>query len=74
MTDYLTSYKGNSIEYDAAGNPVKYAGTSINNELAAGDMTWNGNLLTSFKTSSNLYQYTYDGDGKEHQKFVMIQW
>lgn len=68
MTDYLTSYKGNSIEYDAAGNPVKYAGTSINNELAAGDMTWNGNLLTSFKTSSNLYQYTYDGDGKRTSK------
>lgn len=68
MTDYLTSYKGNSIEYDAAGNPVKYAGTSINNELAAGDMTWNCNLLTSFKTSSNLYQYTYDGDGKRTSK------
>jgi RHS repeat-associated protein len=68
MTDYLTSYKGNSIEYDAAGNPVKYAGTSINNELADGDMTWNGNLLTSFKTSSNLYKYTYDGDGKRTSK------
>lgn len=68
MTDYLTSYKGHSIEYDAAGNPVKYAGTSINNELADGDMTWNGNLLTSFKTSSNLYQYTYDGDGKRTSK------
>ena len=31
-------------------------------------MTWNGNLLTSFKTSSNLYKYTYDGDGKRTSK------
>lgn len=67
MTDYLTRFNGNIISYDSAGNPVRYAGKSMLGDVY-GDMEWNGNLLTSFSTSSSQYVYTYDGDGRRTSK------
>lgn len=78
MTDYLTSYNGSPIEYDKSGNPTKYSAraykyiirnikTDVND--IKGEMTWNGNLLTSFVNSKNQrYEYTYDGDGHRTSK------
>lgn len=34
----------------------------------SGTMTWNGDLLTSFKKGNSIYKYTYDGDGKRTSK------
>lgn len=67
MTDYLTSFNGNIITYDAAGNPIKYSGNNIYGNVY-GDMEWNGNLLTSFTTSNSQYVYTYDAEGKRVSK------
>lgn len=68
MTDYLTSFNGQKIEYDKSGNPTHYAGTGMGYVDVSGDMTWNGNLLTSFKSGSDYYKYAYDGDGRRTSK------
>lgn len=68
MTDYLTSYNGYTITYDEAGNPLDYSGSGMDYSRITGKMTWNGDLLTSFSDGSNLYKYTYDGDGKRTSK------
>ena len=68
MTDYLTSYSGHTITYDEAGNPLDYAGTGMDYSDIYGEMTWNGNLLTSFRDGNKIYKYTYDGDGKRTSK------
>lgn len=68
MTDYLTSYNGYKITYDKAGNPLDYSGSGMGYSRITGKMTWNGDLLTSFSDGSNLYKYTYDGDGKRTSK------
>lgn len=68
MTDYLTSYDGMRITYDKAGNPLDYAGNGMDYSRISGTMTWNGNLLTSFRDGNAIYKYTYDGDGKRTSK------
>lgn len=68
MTDYLTSYNGKTITYDKAGNPLDYAGSGMDYSSISGTMTWNGDLLTSFKDGNSIYKYTYDGDGKRTSK------
>lgn len=68
MTDYLKSYSGHTITYDEAGNPLDYAGTGMDYSDIYGEMTWNGNLLTSFRDGNKIYKYTYDGDGKRTSK------
>ena len=68
MTDYLTWYDGNQITYDDAGNPLEYAGSGMDYSRIRGTMTWNGDLLTSFKNGSSIYKYTYDGDGRRTSK------
>lgn len=68
MTDYLTSYDGMRITYDKAGNPLDYAGNGMDYSRISGTMTWNGDLLTSFRDGNAIYKYTYDGDGKRTSK------
>lgn len=68
MTDYLTWYDGSQITYDKAGNPLDYAGSGMDYSSISGTMTWNGDLLTSFKDGNSIYKYTYDGDGKRTSK------
>lgn len=68
MTDYLTSYDGKQITYDKAGNPLDYAGSGMDYSRISGTMTWNGDLLTSFRDGNAIYKYTYDGDGKRTSK------
>lgn len=68
MTDYLTSYNGKQITYDKAGNPLDYAGSGMDYSRISGTMTWNGDLLTSFRDGNAIYKYTYDGDGKRTSK------
>lgn len=68
MTDYLTGYDGKTITYDKAGNPLDYAGSGMDYSSISGTMTWNGDLLTSFKDGNRIYKYTYDGDGKRTSK------
>ena len=68
MTDYLTGYDGKTITYDKAGNPLDYAGSGMDYSSISGTMTWNGDLLTSFKDGNSIYKYTYDGDGKRTSK------
>lgn len=68
MTDYLTRYDGCQITYDKAGNPLDYAGSGMDYSSISGTMTWNGDLLTSFKDGNSIYKYTYDGDGKRTSK------
>lgn len=68
MTDYLTNYDGMRITYDKAGNPLDYAGNGMDYSRISGTMTWNGDLLTSFRDGNAIYKYTYDGDGKRTSK------
>ncbi|MDD6024789.1 MAG: hypothetical protein PUC06_11250, partial [Oscillospiraceae bacterium] len=63
--DKLTSYAGQSITYDAIGNPTSYFnGTRWN-------FTWqNGRQLASAKSSGNSISYTYDLAGIRNSKTV----
>ena len=62
--DLLTSYNGNTITYDAIGNPLNW-GTSITN------MTWNnGRRLTSLKNGASVIQYGYDESGLRTRKYT----
>ena len=56
----LTTYKGQSISYDAIGNPTSYLGKT---------MTWNGRELTSINNNT----YTYSSDGLRRSKTVNYQ-
>lgn len=67
MKDYLVSYDGQYVSYDESGNPINYAGRNEKGTLY-GTMTWNGNLLTSFRDGSYIYDYTYDADGRRTSK------
>lgn len=68
MTDYLTKFGAKNIEYDTSGNPTYYVGTGMSYSDVEGEMTWNGNLLTSFNDGNSYYEYTYDGDGRRTSK------
>ena len=60
--DLLTSYNGNTITYDAVGNPLNW-GTDISN------MQWkNGRRLTSLQKWTNMISYSYDETGFRTRK------
>ena len=61
--DKMTSYDGQSITYDAIGNPISYRdGMS---------MTWeNGRQLKSLTQGGNTISYTYDAGGVRMSKSV----
>ncbi|MBR2327549.1 MAG: DNRLRE domain-containing protein [Clostridia bacterium] len=52
--DLLTSYNGQTITYDAIGNPLNYMGRT---------MTWEGRRLISTTKNGALIQYSYDDSG-----------
>ncbi|MBO5211837.1 MAG: DNRLRE domain-containing protein [Clostridia bacterium] len=61
--DKLTAFNGNTIIYDAIGNPQSYYDWK--------QMDWdNGRQLVEILEQENLYQYTYDGDGIRTSKNV----
>ena len=57
----LKSYNGETIDYDAIGNPVKYRGATL---------TWDGRELKKFVKSGTTVNYTYDADGLRSSKTV----
>ena len=65
--DQLTSYDGESITYDASGNPTNYLGATL---------VWEGQRLKSYtpKASSsghaNSYVYSYDENGIRTRKTI----
>ena len=60
--DLLTSYNGNTITYDAIGNPLNW-GTDIS------DMHWNnGRRLTYLQKRTNMISYAYDETGLRTEK------
>ncbi len=58
-SDKLTAYDGQTITYDAIGNPTSYKGAAL---------TWQGRLLMSYAKDSERYDYTYDADGLRTSK------
>ena len=65
--DQLTSYNGQSITYDASGNPTSYLGAAL---------VWEGQRLKSYTPAStgsgrvNAYTYNYDENGIRTQKTI----
>ena len=65
--DQLTSYNGQSITYDASGNPTNYLGAVL---------AWEGQRLKSYTPAStgsgrvNAYTYNYDENGIRTRKTV----
>ncbi len=59
--DKLTSYDGQSITYDAIGNPTNYRGIA---------MTWNGRKLMSYAKDDTSITYKYDGNGLRSSKTI----
>ncbi len=57
----LTSYNGESIDYDAIGNPTTYRGANL---------TWTGRQLNSYNKDGTSINYTYDADGLRASKTV----
>ena len=59
--DQLTSFNGQAITYDNAGNPVSYRGKSF---------VWTrGRILAEHTTSSgNIIRMSYDGNGQRRSK------
>ena len=65
--DQLTSYRGQTITYDAIGNPLTYYNGQ--NYL----FTWEGRRLVSASTGYNFnstYTYTYNDDGLRTSKTI----
>ena len=58
-SDKLTSYNGQAISYDSAGNPTSYKGATL---------TWNGRLLMSYEKNGVKYTYTYNESGLRTSK------
>ena len=59
--DLLTAFDGQSITYDANGNPTKY--------YNGGTMTWrNGRQLASYSLGGKTYRYEYDVNGLRTRK------
>ncbi len=56
--DLLKSYDGQSIVYDAIGNPTTYRGTSL---------TWNGRQLMTYGSNAS---YAYNAEGIRKSKTV----
>ena len=67
FSDQITSYDGESITYDASGNPTNYLGATL---------VWEGQRLKSYtpKASSsghaNSYVYSYDENGIRTRKTI----
>ena len=61
--DRLTSFNGQAITYDNAGNPVSYKGKSF---------VWTrGRILAEHTTSSgNIIRMSYDGNGQRRNKGI----
>ena len=65
--DQLTSYDGESITYDASGNPTNYLGATL---------VWEGQRLKSYTAKdassgrSNSYVYSYDENGIRTRKTI----
>ena len=60
--DKLTAYNGQSITYDAIGNPLSYRGYTLD---------WqNGRQLASLSGNGKTVTYTYDVDGLRTSKTV----
>lgn len=58
--DRLSSYNGNTITYDAAGNPIKYGNTTY---------VWSGKQLIEIQPGDGTKtQFSYDADGLRTQK------
>lgn len=57
----LTGYNGQTIEYDAIGNPKKYREANLE---------WDGRSLKSYSKSGTSISYTYDADGLRGSKTV----
>ena len=61
--DLLTNYNGQTITYDAIGNPLQYYGGR--------SFTWsNGRQLTSLQNGNDVVSYTYNADGLRNTKTV----
>lgn len=61
--DKLTSYDGQTITYDAIGNPLSYRDGMT--------MTWrNGRQLASLSKDGSTISYSYDADGYRASKIV----
>ena len=67
LPDQLTSYDGESITYDASGNPTNYLGATL---------VWEGQRLKSYTPKaassgrSNSYVYSYDENGIRTRKTI----
>ena len=59
--DLLTAYNGQTITYDAIGNPTSYLGWN---------MTWQGRQLASATKDENALSFTYDANGIRTSKTV----
>ena len=59
--DRLSSYNGQSISYDAMGNPTSYLGSTL---------SWSGKQLTSYLNGSTSVSYSYNEDGLRLRKTV----
>ena len=62
--DLLTSYYGNTITYDAIGNPLSWGDY--------GELTWQGRRLESYTDSESeeTFTYTYNSDGIRTSKTI----
>ena len=59
--DLLTSYDGNTITYDAMGNPTSYLGKTL---------AWEGKKLVAYTDGGNTISYAYNEDGLRLEKTV----
>ncbi|MBO7319994.1 MAG: RHS repeat-associated core domain-containing protein [Clostridia bacterium] len=59
--DKLTAYNGETIDYDAIGNPLSYKGKTF---------TWLGRRLVTYNNGSTATSYTYNSDGIRTSKTV----
>ena len=59
--DLLTSYNGETITYDAIGNPLSYRGKTL---------AWTGRRLDSLTQNGSTNTYLYNADGIRTQKTV----
>ena len=59
--DRLTSFGGQTITYDAMGNPESYLGKTL---------SWEGKQLTSVTDGTHSYSYSYNEDGLRLRKIV----
>lgn len=59
--DLLTKYDGQTITYDAIGNPLAYRGAA---------MTWKGRSLSSYAKNGTTITYSYDSSDMRTSKTV----